>query len=92
MVISFMFFTKYNLVNKYDLPLEDENGKISIDFKTFMEMMTDNIITNRKAFGREATTYESGKSYVYNFYIQKHQLLLVFFVLLNNNCILIRYS
>jgi hypothetical protein len=29
-----------------------------------MEMMTDNIINNRKAFGREATTYESGKSYI----------------------------
>ena len=51
------------------MPLEDENGKISIDFKTFMEMMTDNIITNRKAFGREATTYESGKLYVYKMYI-----------------------
>lgn len=27
-------------------------------------MMTDNIINNRKAFGREATTYESGKPYI----------------------------
>ncbi|MCQ2815977.1 MAG: hypothetical protein MJ252_01815 [archaeon] len=49
------------LVDKYDLPVEDENGKVVIDFKQFMSIMTENIIKNRERFGREATQYESGK-------------------------------
>lgn len=50
----------YIIVNKYDLPVEDDNGKVIIDFQQFMQIMTENIITNRKKFGQEATQYESG--------------------------------
>ena len=52
------------IVDKYQLPVEDENGKVSIDFKQFMEIMTENIIKNREKFGREATSYESGIFYI----------------------------
>ena len=47
-------------INKYDLALEeeDQNDKVKIDFQTFMKIMTDNILSNRKKFG-EGTSYES---------------------------------
>ena len=49
------------LVDKCQLPLAEQNGKVYIDFKQFMEIMTENIIRNRERFGTQSTIYESGK-------------------------------
>ena len=46
-------------IDKYDLPVEDENGKVIISFDQFMNIMTENIIKNREKFGNNATLYES---------------------------------
>ena len=49
-------------IDKYDLPVLEPNGKTVINFKQFMEIMTDNILNNRRVFGRDATSYESETS------------------------------
>ena len=46
-------------IDKYDLPVQDENGKVLITYEQFMKIMTENIIKNREKFGNNATTYES---------------------------------
>ena len=46
-------------INKFDLPIQEPNGKTIINFKQFMNIMIDNIIDNRKKFGKESTSYES---------------------------------
>ena len=51
-------------INKFDLPIQEPNGKTIINFKQFMEIMIDNILKNRKKFGKEATSYESETSTV----------------------------
>ena len=51
-------------INKFDLPVQEPNGKTIINFKQFMEIMIDNITKNREKFGKEATSYESETSTV----------------------------
>ena len=51
-------------INKFDLPVQEPNGKSIINFNQFMEIMIDNIKRNRKKFGNEATSYESETSTV----------------------------
>ena len=51
-------------INKFDLPVQEPNGKSIINFKQFMNLMIDNITRNRKKFGNEATSYESETSTV----------------------------
>ena len=51
-------------INKFDLPVQEPNGKTVINFDQFMKIMIDNIKTNRKKFGNEATSYESETSTV----------------------------
>ncbi len=46
-------------IDKYDLPVKDENGKVLISYDQFMNIMTENIIKNREKFGHNVTTYES---------------------------------
>ena len=46
-------------IDKYDLPVKDENGKVLISYDQFMNIMTENIIKNREKFGNNGTTYES---------------------------------
>ena len=50
---------KITELNKYDLSIIEGNKKIKINEKQFMNIMIDNIISNRKKFGRESTIYES---------------------------------
>ena len=50
--------------NKFDLPVQEPNGKTIINFKQFMKIMIDNILKNRKKFGNDATSYESETSTV----------------------------
>ena len=51
-------------INKFELKVQEPNGKTIINFKQFMEIMIDNISKNRKKFGNEATSYESETSTV----------------------------
>ena len=51
-------------INKFDLPVQEPNGKSIINFNQFMEIMIKNIKRNRKKFGNEATSYESETSTV----------------------------
>ena len=51
-------------INKFDLPVQEPNGKTIINFKQFMEIMIDNITRNRKKFGNDTTSYESETSTV----------------------------
>ena len=51
-------------INKFDLPVEEPNGKTILNLKQFMEIMVDNILQNRKKFGNEAISYESETSTV----------------------------
>ena len=46
-------------IDKYDLPVKDENGKVLISYDQFMNIMTENIIKNREKFGNNVTIYES---------------------------------
>jgi Ca2+-binding EF-hand superfamily protein len=46
-------------IDKYDLPVKDENGKVLISYDQFMNIMTENIIKNKEKFGNNVTTYES---------------------------------
>jgi Ca2+-binding EF-hand superfamily protein len=55
---------KLDDINKFDLPVQEPNGKTILNFKQFMEIMIDNIKRNRKKFGNEATSYESETSTV----------------------------
>ena len=55
---------KLDDINKFDLPVQEPNGKTILSFKQFMEIMIDNIKRNRKKFGNEATSYESETSTV----------------------------
>ena len=41
-------------INKFDLPVQEPNGKTVINFDQFMRSEIDNIKTNRKKFGNEA--------------------------------------
>ena len=50
---------KITELNKYDLPIAEGNKKIKINENQFMNIMIDNIINNRKKYGRESTAYES---------------------------------
>ena len=50
---------KITELNKYDLPISEGNKKVKISENQFMDIMIDNIINNRKKFGRESTNYES---------------------------------
>ena len=51
-------------INKFDLPIQEPNGKTIINFQQFMNIMIDNILKNRKKFGNDATSYESETSTV----------------------------
>ena len=55
---------KLDDINKFDLPVQEPNGKTILNFKQFMEIMIDNIKRKRKKFGNEATSYESETSTV----------------------------
>ena len=46
-------------INKYDLPIKDDNEKVLISYNQFMNIMTENIIKNREKFGNNVTIYES---------------------------------
>ena len=46
-------------IDKYALPVKDENGKVLLSYDQFMNIMTENIIKNREKFGNNVTTYES---------------------------------
>ena len=46
-------------IDKYDLPVKDENGKVLISYDQFMNIMTENIIKNKEKFSNNVTTYES---------------------------------
>ena len=50
---------KITELNKYDISITDDNKKIKINENQFMNIMIDNIINNRKKFGKESTSYES---------------------------------
>ena len=50
---------KITELNKYDLPVSEGNKKVNINENQFMNIMIDNIIENRKKFGKELTSYES---------------------------------
>ena len=50
---------KITELNKYDLPISEGNKKVTINENQFMNIMIDNIISNRKKFGGESTSYES---------------------------------
>ena len=50
---------KITQLNKYNIPSSDENKKAIINENQFMNIMIDNIIDNRKKFGKESTKYES---------------------------------
>ena len=50
---------KITELNKYDLPVSEGNKKLKINENQFMNIMIDNIIDNRKKFGKESTSYES---------------------------------
>ena len=50
---------KITELNKYNLSALDENKKVIINENQFMNIMIDNIINNRKKFGKESTRYES---------------------------------
>ena len=50
---------KITELNKYDLPISEGNKKVKINENQFMNIMIDNIINNRKKFGKESTSYES---------------------------------
>ena len=39
--------------------IQNENGKVKIDFNQFMNIMTSNIIYTRQKFGNNTTLYES---------------------------------
>ena len=65
-------------INKFDLPVQEPNGKTIINFKQFMEIMIDNISKNRKKFGNEATSYESETSTVLCFICPFKQQKLLF--------------
>ena len=51
-------------INKFDLPIQEPNGKTILNFEQFMAIMIDNILKNRKKFGNDATSYESETSTV----------------------------
>ncbi len=51
-------------INKFELKVQEPNGKTIINFKQFMEIMIDNITKNRKKFGSDTTSYESETSTV----------------------------
>ena len=46
-------------IDKYDLPIKDDNEKVLISYNQFMNIMTENIIKNREKFGKNVTIYES---------------------------------
>ena len=46
-------------IDKYDLPIKDDNEKVLISYNQFMNIMTENIIKNREKFGNNVTIYES---------------------------------
>ena len=46
-------------IDKYDLPVKDDNEKVLISYNQFMNIMTENIIKNRENFGNNVTIYES---------------------------------
>ena len=46
-------------IDKYDLPIKDDNEKVLISSNQFMNIMTENIIKNREKFGNNVTIYES---------------------------------
>ena len=50
---------KITELNKYDLPVSEGNKKLKINENQFMNIMIDNIIDNRKKFGKETINYES---------------------------------
>ena len=55
---------KLDDINKFDLPVDEPNGKTIINLNQFMEIMIDNITRNRKKFGNDTTSYESETSTV----------------------------
>ena len=50
---------KLDDINKFDLPVDEPNGKTIINLNQFMEIMIDNILKNREKFGTESISYES---------------------------------
>jgi Ca2+-binding EF-hand superfamily protein len=46
-------------IDKFDLPIQEENGKIVLNYNQFMKIMTENIIKNREKFGKKGTSFES---------------------------------
>ena len=56
---------KITELNKYDLPVSEGNKKLKINENQFMNIMIDNIIDNRKKFGKETINYEKGMEILY---------------------------
>ena len=50
---------KIRELDKYSLEVFEGNKKVKISENQFMNIMIDNIIDNRKKFGKESTSYES---------------------------------
>ena len=50
---------KIRELDKYSLEVSEGNKKVKISENQFMNIMIDNIIDNRKKFGKESTSYES---------------------------------
>ena len=50
---------KITELNKYNLEVLEGNKKVKINENQFMNIMIDNIIDNRKKFGKETINYES---------------------------------
>ena len=50
---------KLTELDKYHLVVLEGNKKVKINENQFMNIMIDNIIENRKKFGKESTSYES---------------------------------
>ena len=55
---------KITELDKYDLPVIQQNSKIKINECQFINIMIDNILSNRRTFGKDATSYESETSTV----------------------------
>ena len=57
-------FMIINIVEKYPEVKPDDQGKVELNFRQFMDVMTNTILNNRKKFGNEKISFESGKIYM----------------------------
>ncbi len=59
-IISFIIIILVDKIEeKNKNQIQNENGKVKIDFNQFMNIMTSNIIYTRQKFGNNTTLYES---------------------------------